>query len=44
MKCYAAPSACYALALALWLLSANCERRAWVLADLQILVGDDWDV
>ena len=41
MKRYIAPSACYALAVALWLLSIYCEIRALSLADLKTLTGDD---
>ena len=41
MKCYIAPSACYALAVALWLLSIYCENRSLSLADLKTLTGDD---
>ena len=41
MKRYIAPSACYALAVALWLLSIYCENRSLSLADLKTLTGDD---
>ena len=41
MKRYIAPSACYALAFALWLLSIYCEHRSLSLADLKTLTGDD---
>ena len=41
MKRYIAPSACYALAVTLWLLSIYCEIRALSLADLKTLTGDD---
>nr|WP_314764694.1 hypothetical protein [uncultured Neisseria sp.] len=41
MKRYIAPSACYALAVVLWLLSIYCENRSLSLADLKTLTGDD---
>ena len=41
MKRYVAPSICYALAVALWLLSIYCENRSLSLADLKTLSGDD---
>ena len=41
MKRYVAPSICYALAVALWLLSIYCEIRALSLADLKTLTGND---
>lgn len=41
MKRYVAPSICYALAVALWLLSIYCENRSLSLADLKTLTGDD---
>lgn len=41
MKRYVAPSICYALAFALWLLSIYCEIRALSLADLKTMTGND---
>ena len=41
MKRYVTSSVCYALAVALWLLSIYCENRSLSLADLKTLTGDD---
>ena len=41
MKRYVTPFVCYALAVALWLLSIYCENRSLALADLKTLTGDD---
>ena len=43
MKRYIAPSVCYTLAFALWLLSIYCENRSLALADLKTMTSDDME-